>query len=123
MHGDSATFSNLLIVTLKSKGWSIPLYTILQTMQFHPVKVGSSGQGRFSSLVKGSRHPSVIQYMIKTSYVEGLLGVWQTLPQKVKGSRPKLGYGQAVKANFGQSKFLTVVAGGTTVWSIVVTTP
>ena len=34
------------------------------------VKVWSSGQGRFSSLVKGSRHPSVIQFMVKTSYVE-----------------------------------------------------
>ena len=30
--------------------------------------------------------------------------------------------GQAVKANFGRSEILTVVAGGTT-WSIVVTTP
>ena len=41
--------------------------------------------------------------------------------QKVKGSRPKFGYGQAVKANCGGSKFLTAVGGGTT-WSIEVTT-
>ena len=55
--------------------------------------------------------------MVKTSYIETELGVWQTLPQKVKGSRPQFGYGQAVKAKFERSKFLTAVAGGTT-WSI-----
>ena len=71
---------------------------------------GPLSKALHSSWVKASLCGLII---VKTSYVEALLGVWHTLPQKGKGSGFKFWHGQALhEAKFGL-KILTQFVGGT----------
>ena len=65
------------------------------------VNLWSSSLGSFSSLIKGSRYPLVFDFLDK---LRGSL---------IRGVADPPTKSQAVKANFGWSKFLTAVVDGT----------
>ena len=86
------------------------------------VKMWSSGQATFSSLVKWSRQKISSLVKSQNSFLRPVIEAPSKSSPLVKRSRAFFGGGQAVKVIFGRSRILTAVAGGTAE-SIVVTTP
>ena len=99
--------------------------TLLCLVQYHPRSQSKCGQAVKVVFLAWSRDLGTLQsFNFRSRQTTWKLneGCGRPSHKKSKGSRPKFGHGQAVKANFGRSKFLTTVA-DSTVQGIVVSPP